>query len=705
MNYRPDQADPRRMHRAQRVAFDTPGPADYYRATTGGDQFNYTFTQFGRHVITLSGEMQDIWGNRYQAGGAYEVWIAHALDLETGVMLGAPFQVDNTYSPVVRVQPSVPAKVTLDWALYVNSSQEDVQRRHIEGRANRFGYFHPGLDQSPLHITAPGEYDALITASYWDERGELWMGAARGANVVETPGTSLVAHGERGIRSFAAVKRPAWFAEGRYGNVVPLQTDGLYQERVLGGALHIPYPYFLGDVMWPVDREGVTSILPTITFQDTEGRIADLLEARAPELSEGDLYYGQFPADALPLDQRAIGELPLVTTASAGKRDKAYGWPVGQFPGLADQIGYFYSSCQRPDLSVSCLVAEAGLSNGYWFVDDAYNLQYGVGVNGDIAPDFKLNFGGLVFRDLAHGINEYAIYNSADIYIPLGEEQSNRVMPPFQGAAGGPSGGPLMTLKDRAIDLFVHLTGVKPGSILEVGDTFSFAAQIVPTLDSWVTVTITTPLGAIRQVKGQANKIGYFYNPAQDFIAAEPGVYQVRVQAEHRGLTSAGVVYPPYPQGDVLGSDEGLFYVYVVERSSAPLPLDLAASSLVHPAQPLDIRGQAPAETAEVYYTLSLSGFILQQGVIPAPTGVFTYTYAPVALHQAFPNLDVSIIPPYRTFIPWEEPEAVDTVQLTLFAAGAGGQARAVTLQGAQLLAPLISRSSHRQALPLLLKR
>lgn len=209
-----------------------------------------------------------------------------------------------------------------------------------------------------------------------------------------------------------------------------------------------------------------------------------------PELSQGDLYYGQFPQGALPLDQCAIGELPLVTTASAGKREKAYGWPVGQFPALADQIGYFYSSCQRPDLSVSCLVAEAGLGNVYWFVDDNYNLQYGVGVNGDVSPDFKLNFGGLVFRDLAHGINEYAIYNSADVYIPLGEEQSNRVMPPFQSAAGGPSGGPLMTLKGEAIDLFVHPTGVKPGSILEVGDTFSFAAQVVPTLGSWITATI-----------------------------------------------------------------------------------------------------------------------------------------------------------------------------------------------------------------------
>ena len=88
-------------------------------------------------------------------------------------------------------------------------------------------------------------------------------------------------------------------------------------------------------------------------------------------------------------------------------------------------------------------VSESGLGNAFWFADDPYNLQYGQGANGDIAPDFKLNYGGLVFRDLEHGVNQYTIYASVDVYIPVGDEMSNRIMPPFQGAAGGPDGGPL----------------------------------------------------------------------------------------------------------------------------------------------------------------------------------------------------------------------------------------------------------------------
>jgi len=754
MNYRPDSTDPTRHHRTLLRSFGNPGPSDYYRAWTGGERFRYTFTQYGRYVITLSGQMQDIWGNVYQAGGTYEVWVAHLLDLELGTLPGTPFEVGDAYAPVVRIQPAVPAKVMLDYALYVNSSLTNVQRRHIEGRANRFGYFHPGKEENPLRLEAPGEYDVLVTASYWDERGELWMGAVRGANVVETPGTRLVAHGERGIRSFAALQRPHWFAEGRYGNVVPDQTDGLFEERYLGGALHIAYPYFTGDVMWIVDWEGENSIFPTITFQDTSGEIADLLEERVPELHQGAYYYGQFPLPLQPLDRRAISELPLVTTTTAGKRPgRTYGWPVGQFPDRADQIGYFYSNCVRPDLSVACLVSESGLGNAYWFADDNYNLQYGVGGNGDLTPDFKLNYGGVVFRDLAHGINEYAIYNSSDIYIPVGQELSNRVMPPFRGAAGGPDGGPLMTIKGQDIDLFVHPTGVKPGSILEVGDTFSFAAQVVPTLDSHVTVTVTMPSGGVHVIAGRANKIGYFYDPAQDFVVTEAGLYTVRVKGVHRGMTSAGPVYPPYPQGDVLGSDEGLFYVYVVERSSEPLalhihepqgavilseakdlvPLDGDSSSqrmllrtcpepvegmtpsesaIVRPAQTLEIAGTIPptAQNAEVHYTISLSGFILQQGKLPISGGTFTYTYDPVALHQDFPNLDVTIIPPYRSYIPWREPEAVDTVQMNfcLVADEEGRRiqrARAVTLQGVHLFAPAVPRREHGRHLPLLLKQ
>lgn len=725
MMYRPDEADPSRHHRSLISAFDNPGPGDYYRAWTGDERLRYTFTRYGKYTIRLEGEMADLWGNVYEAGGTYEVWVAQPLDLETGTLLGMPFEVGDAYAPVVRVQPAVPAEITVELSLYINSSQENVWRRRLAGRANRFGYYHPGAEVLPLTFPAPGEYDVLITATYRDPQGVLWMGAVRGANVIETPQTPLIAHGERGIRSFAAVKRPAWFAEGYFGNVVPGQTDGLFDNRTLGGALHLPYPYYIGDVMWVVDREGENSIFPAITFQDTQGVVADLLAARVPEVRQGAYYYGQFPVQLLPLDRRAIGELPLVTTTGTGAAaGQTYGWPVGQYPTLADQIGYFYSACMRPDLPVACHVAESGLGNAYWFADDNYNLQPGQGTNGDLTPDFKINLGGLVFRDLAHGVNQYAIYNSCDVYIPEGQPDSNRITPPYRGAAGGQDGGPLMTLQGRDIDLFVHPTGVKPGSVLEVGDVLSFSAQVVPTLASHVTVTITMPSGKTHLISGVANKVGYFYQPEDDLIVDEIGIYRVQVKGVHRGMTSVGPVYSPYPEGDILGTTDGVFDVYVVPRDTAPLSLEVweedgeggtrqvADGEIVRPAQPLEVRGQIPAgwDDAQARYTVSLSGFVLQQGVLETDeVGRFVYRYEPLVLHEEFPNLDVEVIPPYLSFIPWREPEAVDTVQINLFVTGqcAGrlvARARAITLQGVQLQLPAVMPRQSSRYLPLIKK-
>ena len=136
-------------------------------------------------------------------------------------------------------------------------------------------------------------------------------------------------------------------------------------------------------------------------------------------------------------------------------------------------------------------------------------------------------------------------------------------MPPFQGAAGGPSGGPLMTVKGEEIDIFAHPMGVRPGTLLEVGDTVSFSAQIAPTLPSEVEVIITTPSGSTRTITGVANKVGYFYDPSADFVATEAGVYNAAVTVTHTGLTSAGSVEAPYPQGSVLGSETGGFDFYV----------------------------------------------------------------------------------------------------------------------------------------------
>src|SRR5262249_6991918 len=155
--------------------------------------------------------------------------------------------------------------------------------------------------------------------------------------------------------------------------------------------------------------------------------------------------------------------------------------------------------------------------------------------------DFKFLYGGAVLRGSAVGQPRYAIYGALWVHLPLSEPTPNtRTFPPFQGNGGGPSGGPIMTLKGRAIDLFVHPTAVRPGTVLEGGDTFSVATAVAPPLPAVVSYTVTSPGGQTRSFTGRANKVGYYYQPQDDFVVADVGLYQVDLSVTFDGVTSAG---------------------------------------------------------------------------------------------------------------------------------------------------------------------
>ena len=168
-------------------------------------------------------------------------------------------------------------------------------------------------------------------------------------------------------------------------------------------------------------------------------------------------------------------------------------------------------------------------------------------------------------------MNEYAIYGSMAVMIPAGTPLSQRVFPPFQGAAGGPSGGPILTIKGQEVDIFLTPVGVMPGSVLEVGDTFSFSGAMWPTLPSLAEVTISTPSGGTVALEGRANKIGYLYDSDGVFVVTEPGIYTVNVRVTHDGMTSAGPVEEPFPTGGILGTSDESYVFYVVPEGSANL--------------------------------------------------------------------------------------------------------------------------------------
>lgn len=354
-------------------------------------------------------------------------------------------------------------------------------------------------------------------------------------------------------------------------------------------------------------------------------------------------------------------------------------------------VAYSYRSSQRPGVHVREVVAVDGQTGGYWRLDTLYDDQLGVGILGDQANDFKFQYVGTVYRDLESGYSEYGGQGTGWIFIPDDDPLGSRVMPPFAGPGNGgwtTEGGPILTLKGADIHIFILPTGVRPGAILEVGDLFRFAGHIMPTLDSQVEATITAPGGSQHTVRGQANSIGYFYEPALDFVVDEPGLWSADVRVWHDGQCSGGSTIPPYPSGDVLGSDDGRYWFYVVPspanrlRVFSPQPGFLEFGEEV---TPITISGPVPSVFSDVTidYTISMPGYILEQGRVTPSGGSYEIVFDPVQLRADFPNLDLVGRDDWS-------PGLSDTISIGMLLRGQKGaepvyRANTVTIQGMQV--------------------
>jgi hypothetical protein len=647
-------------------AFGTTSLESLFELTTLDPTFEYQFPTYGHYVVTMEGWTRDATGITYRGGGSYDIYVAKSLDLDLGTFLNTPFEVGDVMSPVVHVRPGVPADVGIDFKLFPNSSLKEVVSKSVVGKANHFGYFNPGKSAEDLKITAPGEYVVDITASYTDREGVLWMGAVEGASVVETPNTSLIAHGKRGIKDpdNRSQTAPVWFFMKK---IVP---PGLSGEGTEGGiAPQLFYPYHTGDVSWAADAGG--AIFPELSLQDD--RRVTKLSRRGPGpgvTGSGDVdlgTIGEIDVKLPPID--LPGQPPVKLT------------PPVQYPELVKTWAYYYTSVQRPGVTVRSLVGSGAVARAYWQFNDPYNAQLGNGENGDFPGDIKLQYGGIVYRDADSGISQYAIYGSMAVMIPAGTALGQRTFPPFQGAAGGPSGGPLLTIKGKEIDIFFTPVGVTPGSVLEVGDTFSFSGAMWPTLPSLVELTVITPSGTKSTYGGRANKIGYFYDPADDFVVSEPGIYTVTVRVTHDGATSAGPVQKPFPTGGVLGTEDGTYTFYVVPKGGSYLAVDTRPQGAAFVGTGFTIKLQPSVELGQVsaHYTTDLTGTVLESGNLGLVAGAFSYVYDPAKLRASFPNLDSG--------------PAGDTVVVSLVVVGKdrSGQptafARQVLFQGALVFA------------------
>ena len=612
-------------------ALDSGGgyPHDPYQLSTMDSSFELAFETFGKYVIRLEGFIDDVWGNRWSGSGTYEVMVARPLVLDTTVLPGTPFEVGDVLSGDVQLIPPVAADVDVTVEL-------DGVVQTLRGRANRFGRFHI----AGVPWTKAGEYRVDVTATYRDENGELWAGARTWGSVVAPRDAPLVAHGNRGIDDMQE-PRPIWF-----------------RRTTPTGSGHIQIPFLGGDVMWETDDDAA---IPHITWDDPGKLLASVI-AR------------------LGLTPRRYDEgwMPPVLASTRGVEPHLA-------PEAVDFVSYAYRSVQRPLVRVREIVGEeSGIAGYYWRFNSAYGGQRGVGCYGDLPNDFKFQFGGLVVRGAAVGTPQYAIYGSLFVLVPQNDPAGgSRVFPPFRGNGGGPDGGPLFRLKGQEVDLFFHPTGIRPGSIVHRGEIVSLAGYSAPTLPSKITAVFTSPSGETHTIGGQANLIGWFHDPRQDFVAGESGVWKAKVAILFDGATSAGQVTAPYPAGNVLGSREGQFYFYVVDNTSPALAVDDMAPT-VRPADgPITFRVRPPAGLKDVQltYTVTMPGFILEEGA----TTSTRYTYDSQKLALTFPNLDLT---------DGDNRAGVDTITISLLASGtdASGKrqhlARQVVIQGEEIQMP-----------------
>src|SRR5205085_7845869 len=263
--------------------------------------------------------------------------------------------------------------------------------------------------------------------------------------------------------------------------------------------------------------------IPKVTIHDPTGTLL------VPKVRDRARFGGSFETPTLD-DRINLGEIPLFSTAP--------GELAHLVPEKATQFGYFYGFAEKPGVRIREVITEDVSGNAYWRFGENYHFQLGASINGDSPNDFKFQFGGAVWRDA--DLKYYGAYASLFVLLPFDDAIGGRVFPPFQGNGGGPTGGPIMTLKGKPIDMFFHPTATRAGTILQLGERASFTGQIGPTLPAKVNMLIMSPSGTKRSIQGQANKVGFFYDPGQDFIVDEPGVWKAKIGVWYDGIVSAG---------------------------------------------------------------------------------------------------------------------------------------------------------------------
>jgi len=551
-------------------------------ATTRTGRFYHDFDQYGEYRIHMTGWILDAYGNRFEGGGTYRIWIAERITF--GTFPSRPYVVGHSFLSAVEVVPPLPAEVTLSIDFYPYSDPSAKETFSTTGRANRLGLF---VAPKRYVFEDPGEYLSRLEGKYVDKEGRLWMGSLWGAMVVAEKDSPLIAHGGGGYMENGEFKA----TEPRYA----LGTAGSAESRKTH---FVHYPFLQGDVLHiPSTMDHMNAIFPVLTV----------------EFGDGFVPYGE------TMGRRPV--YPLLPTTWTGNSPFC-------FPEQINRIAYFYADGWRPGVSGRHIIGTAQTMNSYWSVSPSLlGRQMHASRNGDLPGDFYRFTGGVVYRDLEAGKTGYAIYKSMGA-VSARDDMNTRVVAPGQE--------PLLRLNGRDHYLFLGGGVVPvPGMIMPEGSRIPSGGTANPPVPAELETTVIAPSGREFHYKLEADRFGVFARMATTLTPlTEPGVWRARQKLSYGGKT-----------GDVLGSEDGEYCFYVIpadRRAGFELDLDLPEISTVGPGRTVRLEGALPEGVREgvLHYTAITPGLILEEGHRPATEGRFCYEFDPWKTGRRVPFFD-----------------------------------------------------------------
>ncbi|MBI4845936.1 MAG: hypothetical protein HY810_05635 [Candidatus Omnitrophica bacterium] len=544
--------------------------------------YNFKFDQYGHYTIILKGWIEDIWGNKYNGGGTYHLWVARRLTFATSVKPGSPFEVGDSYPTSVFVHPSFPAQVSIEVEEYINSDEHNVKKWQVEGDASRFGYFY---SKEKINFIEPGEYLAKINAVYKDSTGVIWMGDQAGSSVIAPSDIQMIVHGRKFTRPFYPNNEP----EARFN----LHTEGGFSKNKIFSSEEIDYnncvnltlPYYSGDIMFIASTpEGANAIDARLSIEDDKNE-------SIRTTTENEIHPYNFPES-------------MLTQA------------------------YFYFSAIRPGIITRTFTAdlECKFRDSYWPTSPAFNAfgnQFNVGKYGDLPQDIYRFMGGCVFRDLKNNKSCYGIYAAMAIIIPKGSN-ANRVVAPFSE--------PLLEVNGREFYIF-EAGAPSPGVIYEAGEPIGIGGMVFPPVSGInCSKEIIFPNGKNVISSGMSNKIGVLKMSPDVAITDEPGVYKIKEKCWYQDRI-----------GDVIGTADGTYNIYVDDNIKEKFfSFKRPKYFEFDPKKGLNLNAviSGKINNPQVSYTAVMPGAILDEGKLAVIKNEFIYKFSPKEVNVQFPNYD-----------------------------------------------------------------